>query len=330
MFFFFMQIFLCFSWFFYRLFSMNYEKQYSHTNFWQSDIWKGILLSSWQALRVEIFIHKNVQVFLEFRSIWLGQIGAFSLGVDTSLADDAFFREWWDIARQYGALFWQVEFSDNNHTFSTITKPAYKKFLEPYTRVLDLTLSEDAILAQMHEKWRYNIRLSERRSVTVAWVEPTSENIDIWMSLLTDTTERDGFAHNSRQYYESFLSAWDEIKLAFASLGWRVIAAGIFVYHEDEAVYYYWASSSDAEMRKHMAPYLLQWFAILEGKKRGCTSYDFLGIAKPWEHDIRLAWVTAFKEKFWWHIKELGQKVLIPLSWKYTLISFLRTIKNRR
>lgn len=34
-------------------------------------------------------------------------------------------------------------------------------------------------------------------------------------------------------------------------------------------------------MRKHMAPYLLQWEAILEAKRRSLSVYDFLGVAPP-------------------------------------------------
>lgn len=97
----------------------------------------------------------------------------------------------------------------------------------------------------------------------VRWVESNTENITIWMNLLADTTSRDGFSHNSRQYYESFL-ACSEARMAFAFYEEKVIAAGIFVYHDSDAIYYYGASSSDKETRKHMAPYLLQWFAILE------------------------------------------------------------------
>ena len=77
-----------------------------------------------------------------------------------------------------------------------------------------------------------------------------------------------------------------------------MIAAGIFVFHGDTAIYYYGASSSDREVRKHMAPYLLQWFAIGEAKKKGALTYDFLGISPPGSVDDRLAGVSAFKEKF--------------------------------
>jgi lipid II:glycine glycyltransferase (peptidoglycan interpeptide bridge formation enzyme) len=77
-----------------------------------------------------------------------------------------------------------------------------------------------------------------------------------------------------------------------------VIAAGIFAYYHGVAIYYYGASTSDIEMRKHMAPYLLQWEAMREGKSRGCHTYDFLGIAVPGDETSHLAGVSSFKEKF--------------------------------
>ena len=69
--------------------------------------------------------------------------------------------------------------------------------------------------------------------------------------------------------------------MLFATYEGQVIAAGIFVYYHGVALYYYGASTSDSELRRHMAPYLIQWEAMREGKMRGCTIYDFLGIAPP-------------------------------------------------
>ena len=170
----------------------------------------------------------------------------------------------------------------------------------------------------MHEKWRYNIRLAWKRNVKTSWVDPTPDVIDIWMSLLDDTTSRDGFTHNAREYYISFLqnlrdnNAWG---MLFATYEGQVIAAGIFVYHHGIAIYYYGASASDWELRRHMAPYLIQWEAMREGKMRGCSTYDFLGIAPPGEINHPLAWVTSFKEKFGWNIVQIGSKRYYILSY---------------
>ncbi len=57
-------------------------------------------------------------------------------------------------------------------------------------------------------------------------------------------------------------------------------AAGIFVYWGNTGIYYYGASSSDREIRRDMATYLLQWDAIREALRRGCEIYDFLGISE--------------------------------------------------
>lgn len=77
-----------------------------------------------------------------------------------------------------------------------------------------------------------------------------------------------------------------------------MIAAGIYVFYNLVGLYYYGASTSDPEIRKHMAPYLLQWEAIREAKSRGCIIYDFLGIAPPDDMEHPLMGVSSFKEKF--------------------------------
>jgi lipid II:glycine glycyltransferase (peptidoglycan interpeptide bridge formation enzyme) len=206
-----------------------------------------------------------------------------------------------------------------------------KKFLTPHTRVLDLSLSEDEILSQMHEKWRYNIRLAAKRGVEVERVAATVENIDIWMGLLMDTLSRDGFAGNSRHYYESFiqnLAKTDQWWLYFAWFEGRVIAGGIFVFTLSRAIYYYGASSSTPDDRKQMAPYLLQWTAICDAKNKQIPLYDFLGVADPADPDDSLRWVTEFKEKFGGVRISLPPKVLYPLSWKYGIFLWVQKIKN--
>lgn len=144
----------------------------------------------------------------------------------------------------------------------------------------------------MKQKGRYNIRIAEKSGVTVEQVPSTSENLDTFYHLLTETTERDRFAANSPAYFQTFLAYLDKNKLgglSFATREEEVIAAGIFVFIGNTALYYYGASSSDNAKRKYMATYLLQWEMIREAKKRGCEIFDFLGIAAPDSKDSHLA-----------------------------------------
>ncbi len=307
----------------------------SSLSFWQSNIWRDMLIDSHQAYDARIFNYWVEALLIEFRPIGIGMMGAFSLGVDFSLYSEIFLLKCREYVSSMGAIFWQVE------EYLPAWKPAWEKiplstywkaFLEPWTRILDLSKSEEELQKEMHEKCRYNIKLAWKRGIRVNWVDPTDDHIDMWMELLSETTNRDGFASNSRAYYISFLrtlhdaNAWG---LMFAWYNGRIIAAAIYVYHHSTAVYYYGASTSDPELRKHMAPYMLQWEAIREAKLRWCRIYDFLGIAPPGDTDHPLSGVTTFKERFWGTAIQIGEKRLYIESYiRFLIFIPLRLIKN--
>ncbi len=330
----FLQIFLCISLFLRRLLFMRSDLISISPSFWQSLTWESILHDSHQAVGVKVFGYGDESIMIEFRTIGMGMIGAFSLGVDASLYTPGFLQKCKKFIAVQWAIFWQIEEYHPEWVLprDTTDKTYGKHFLEPWTRIIDLSLPEEDILAQMHEKWRYNIRLALKRGVTTEWVQPTPENITLWMSLLSETTSRDGFSENSEEYYVSFLrilrdsNTWG---MLFAYLDGLVIAAGIFVYYHGVAIYYYGASTSDGAQRKHMAPYLLQWEAMKEGKLRGCKSYDLLGIAPPGSTYHPLLWVTNFKEKFGWKTLLIGTKYILTLSYiRYFIFIFSRGTKK--
>lgn len=303
-------------------------------SWWQSPRWAEILMISGQAREVFYFGDISTSyILIEIRSIWLWLYGAFSLGVSSSQIGsdwDSMIAELQKYLKEKNILFLQIEPIGRELNSKNRQKP-YKKFLTPHTRVLDLTLTEGDILAQMHEKWRYNIRLAAKRGVVVERALATPENIDIWMRLLMDTLVRDGFAGNSRAYYETFVENIEQSDmwwLYLARFEGRVIAGGIFVFTPSRAIYYYGASSSSPDDRKQMAPYLLQWTAICEAKNKQIPLYDFLGVADPSDPDDDLRWVTYFKEKFGWKIEILPSKIFYSLSWKYNIFLWVQKIKN--
>ena len=164
----------------------------------------------------------------------------------------------------------------------------------PQTSLLiDLTQSDDEILKQMKSKGRYNIKLAQKHEVEVV----LSDDVKAFHSLLVKTGGRDGFGIHPKDYYQKMLEALgDYAQLLLAKKEGQVIAGGLFAYLGDMAIYYYGAS--DHSSRKFMAPYLIQWKAIQEAKKRGCKHYDFLGIAPEGAENHAWAGVTSFKKKF--------------------------------
>ncbi len=207
----------------------------------------------------------------------------------------------------------------------TIPTTPTKTVQPEHTLLLDLTKSEDDILAQMKPKGRYNIRLAEKKDIKIR-ITKSTEN---FYKLLEHTTQRDGFRGWGRGYYDQMLKNLNKnITLLEAVHENEVIASGIFTFYGDKAVYYYGASGN--HKRNLMAPYLVQWHAIQEAKKRGCKSYDFLGIAPENEKNHPWVGVTDFKLKFGGQRKKYpqpGQITISPLWTKnYKIAQSLRKI----
>lgn len=163
------------------------------------------------------------------------------------------------------------------------------------TIMLDLSPSEEMLLAQMKEKWRYNVRLASRKGVQVRVAE-TRADVQAWYRLLETTGERDEFGIHTVDYY---LRAWelfapdDTLRLFLAEYDGQLLA-GIFVsLFAREAIYLYGASSN--EMRNLMPNYLLQWEAIRWAKNNGALRYDFWGIPETDAEDEAMAGVYRFK-----------------------------------
>ena len=154
----------------------------------------------------------------------------------------------------------------------------------------------------MKEKGRYNIKLAIKREVKVEFVKSTEENLAVFLALFQETLARDSFAGNSTAYYQKFLAYLESQNLGGLFIARNAsgvpIAAAITVFFGESALYYYGASSSAPELRRDMGAYLLQWEMIQEAKRRGCNTYDFLGIAPEGSVGHHLEGVTDFKKKF--------------------------------
>ncbi|MEK7097346.1 MAG: peptidoglycan bridge formation glycyltransferase FemA/FemB family protein [Patescibacteria group bacterium] len=202
------------------------------------------------------------------------------------------------IAREEKAIFFRIE-PPQNFKFPKGFHEAHAHYQPEETLVLDLSLSEDALLKQMKEKGRYNIRLAAKKNVTVKQSKDTGK----FYKLLAETTQRDKFHSHPKEYYENLLKTLSgaDLKKGFAKMFLaeheNEVTAGIIVtFYKDTATYYFGASGDSK--RNLMAPYLLQWEAILYAKNLGCRYYDFLGIAPENSRSHPWAGVTEFKKKF--------------------------------
>lgn len=149
--------------------------------------------------------------------------------------------------------------------------------IQPRTSLMvDISGPEEMILAAMKQKTRYNIRLAEKKGVTVRRGSP--DDLVTFHRLALTTAERNDFGVHSLDYYQTAYSLFspDRCALLLAEFEAKPLAALLVFRHSEEAYYFYGASAN--EHRRLMAPYLIQWRAMNWAKSRGCTHYDLWGI----------------------------------------------------
>lgn len=156
-----------------------------------------------------------------------------------------------------------------------------KSLFTKYTSVIDLTKSEEELLKGMHPKTRYNIRVAQRHGVKVE-ENNSKKAFEIFLNLLFETTERQGFYAHNRNFHRlqwQILQPAGISHLLTAKYKGKILAAFIVFVFNDILYYPYGASSR--EFKKVMAPTFLMWEAIKFGKKMGCKSFDLWGETSP-------------------------------------------------
>lgn len=184
----------------------------------------------------------------------------------------------------------------------------------PDTSLVDISRSEDEILASMKSKWRYNINLASRKGVQIERIgvnevsssvgvvsngnscdvasaqdeffSDLSKKVDEFYEVYRVTSARDGIAIHSKQYYLDLLqrSAHEKfagndvplVRLYIARHEDDVLGAIITLVTRNESVYLYGASSN---VKRNLMPnFLLQWTAMRDARSAGARIYDLYGI----------------------------------------------------
>lgn len=184
----------------------------------------------------------------------------------------------------------------------------------PDTVIIDISQDEEIILSAMKPKWRYNIRLAEKKGVTVT--QQDEAGLETFYELYKTTARRDKIAIHGLEYYRTlfqhsreYRDGNQDIRLYVAEHEGDALAAIIVLFRGEEATYLYGASSDIK--RNLMAPYALQWKAMQDARARGCIRYDLFGIP-PEENPLHpMAGLYRFKTGFG------GLIIHRPGSWDY-------------
>ena len=279
----------------------------------------------WMSVRI---IREDTGAQILFRRLPLGLTLAYIPKMRAG--SDGIWEEIDRVCREQHAVFCKVEFDawDDSSVLAERDgggRISLQNIQPPRTIVIDLRGSEDEILARMKQKTRYNIRLAEKKGVSVR----TWGDLDGFHRMMLFTGGRDEFGVHSLEYYRRAYNLFHPAGLAellVAQYEGRPLAALMVFAHGSRAWYVYGASND--EERNRMPAYLLQWEAIRWARARGCVEYDLWGVPDEDEATLEAGFearheglwgVYRFKRGFGGQLKRAVQavdRVYNPLLYK--------------
>ena len=252
----------------------NCLKEHPNAHLLQTGEW-GELKSAfgWKPVRI---VNDNFGVQILFRKLPLG----FTIAYIPKANPDKFLLPEIDkVCKQSRAIFLKLEpdfwTGEQPETWNLKLETSLHNIQPPRTIIIDIRGSEDEILSMMKQKTRYNIRLAEKKGVTVRiW-----DDIESFHKMMLVTGGRDGFGIHSLEYYKrayELLHPKGLGEILVAEYEGKLLAA-LFVARNGNRAYYLYGASTDEE-RNRMPTYLLQWEAMKWAKACGCGEYDLWGV----------------------------------------------------
>lgn len=235
------------------------------------------------------------------------------------------------VARDQGAAYIRLQplgliISDDirhQHNLSVIT---YSQPSETWT--IDLTNSQDELLAAMKQNTRNVVRNYHKKGLTYRTSQDPSE-ISHLLRLLHGVATHNQISIHSDDYLTTqatSLLSTGSAQLHFIEYQSAVIAAAL-TYQDDTTVYYAHAAA-DHEYRKTGASTALVGEILLGAKANGKTTFDLFGVTTSDDPNHRWAGFTRFKQSFGGQLQTLSQTYELPVrSLLYRFYSLLRKLR---
>ncbi|MBR0479797.1 peptidoglycan bridge formation glycyltransferase FemA/FemB family protein [Candidatus Saccharibacteria bacterium] len=167
-----------------------------------------------------------------------------------------------------------------------------------YAGVLDLTKSEEEILAGASQGFRRKLRKAEKNGIEIS-AGTDSEAIREFCELEKLHAKRQQYVAFSEDFLTKQFEAFrknNEVIIYIARKDGEILAMNFMIFYGAEASYHYGVSSELGT--KYSAAPLLHLAAMEEARKRGCKRYNLWGIVGTEEKTHRFYGVSEFKRSF--------------------------------
>ncbi len=198
-----------------------------------------------------------------------------------------------------------------------------------WTQIIDLKQNEEQLLKKMKPKTRYNLRLAQKKGVSVK-EQSDEQGFEIFLRLYFATTKRQNYYGHDINYHRAI---WSHLKLKIAHLliaSYQDIPLAAYeLFHFKNGLYYVYGGSSE-QHRNVMAAQLIMWESIKFGQKVGAKYLDMWGSLEP-SYSPKHPWAgfTRFKEgyggKF---VKLVGSYDLVVNEIAYKIFALGYNLRN--
>jgi len=198
--------------------------------------------------------------------------------------------------------------------------------------LLDITPPEEELLSAMRKTTRYLIKQGQKNSELQIVKSQDINDVEQFNKLYMETVKKHHFHPFSLKYLQNEFSAFSRDNQAVIFLAKHqgiCLASAIIIYWQGTGFYHQGASITS----KIPAAYLLQWEAIKEAKARGCSVYNFWGIADTAPEKLKnhpWAGLTLFKQGFGGCTAPYVKTQDMALSGRYTLIRWFELLRKHK
>jgi len=291
------------------------------TGFYKGEVLVGVMLSVVEDAR---------------RGRYLTIPGGPIMNWDDSALVESFVVEVKKLSKTYACVFARVrpQLESTEKTKALFKKLGFRSspthLHAELTLQLDITETEEKLLANMRKATRYEIKKAQKLGVTVTATDDP-KSLRTFYDTQLNTAQRQKFVPFTYEYlYEQFKVFADagRVLLFTAAYGDEVLAQAFVIFYGREAAYHYGASTDAG--RKYPGAYLAQWEAIREAKKRGLSVYNFWGVSPEGETGHRFEGLSKFKRGFggndfeYLHAHDLVMKPI-----RYFAVLLVETIRQK-
>jgi len=204
-----------------------------------------------------------------------------------------------EVAKRHRAIFIKIDpdlnAADRSLLLDRGWRPSTEQIQFRNTMLIDLTRSDEDLLATMKPKTRYNVRLAQKKGVTIR--SGDLRDLDLLYDMYAETAQRDNFIIRPLAYYRDAWGSFIQSGLAqplIADVDSEAVA-GVILFRFADRAWYMYGMSRNAH-REKMPNYLLQWEAMRWAKSQGCTIYDLWGAPDELNEADSMWGVYKFKD----------------------------------